>query len=772
MSERTYHAFLSHNSADKPAVEALARRLRAAGVEPWLDRWNLVTGEPWQSALAGALDACETCVVFVGPGGIGPWQNEEMRAAIDRRVRGGAGAFRVIPVLLPGASRDERSRLPSFLVAATWVEFRDALDNEDALHRLVCGIRGVQPGPGPGEALPAGECPYRGLRAFDVAHAPFFFGREALTGWLLNELRPAPAGRDGNRFLAVVGASGSGKSSLVRAGLLASLARGEIGGSGRWPQSLCRPGPDPLESLAVALAANPALFPGTASCVGLASDLEKDPRALHLVTRVALHGAPDDARAVVVVDQFEELFTTCADDGRRRHFIDSLLYAATVVGGRTVVVVAMRADFYGKCAAYPDLAAAVSDHNVLVGPPEEADLRRAIERPAWLAGCELEPGLCAALLRDAQNQAGALPLLQHTLAELWVRRAGRRLTFGAYEALGRLPGALERRANEVLDQFDAREHEICRRIFLRLTQPGEGTEDTKRRVAVGELLPAEGDPVAVERVLHALADARLVTVEGGLETASDTYVEVAHEALIRGWSRLLRWIDADREALRIHRRLSGDAAEWDARGREDSYLYRGGRLAVVEEWSAGNAGALNSLERAFLEASRAEEARAKERERFEERLRAAELERATAAAREEEEGKRRRVIRGLSFGMLAALVAMIIGGKEAYDSLQQLLDDGEQARKAHGVHLARLRARVDQRDPAPTIEAMRDLIAAASSAEEVDSGNEKAAADEHASQATKIILAATVLAVLVAAFSLALVNRRASISTRTERARQ
>ena len=149
----SFHVFLSHSSADKPAVEELARRLAKEGIQAWLDKWHLIPGDPWQPAIEKALAESETCAVFVGPSGFGPWQNEEMRAAIDRRVRDSGRRFRVIPVLLPGAERAERSSLPTFLAATTWVEFRDSLDDADAFHRLVCGIRGVEPGPGPGQAI-------------------------------------------------------------------------------------------------------------------------------------------------------------------------------------------------------------------------------------------------------------------------------------------------------------------------------------------------------------------------------------------------------------------------------------------------------------------------------------------------------------------------------------------------------------------------------------------------------------------------------------------
>ncbi len=240
MDKPAFDVFLSHNSADKPAVEELARRLTKNNIRPWLDRWNLIPGEPWQEALEHALDDCAACAVIIGPAGVGPWQNEEMRAAISRRVD--ERSFRVIPVVLPGGQRERRSRLPIFLVQTTWVEFRRTLDDEDAFHRLLCGIRGIEPGVGAEPATYQGISPYRGLQVFQPEHAPFFFGRAALTEWLLHDLRPRPGSPLENRFLAIVGASGSGKSSLVRAGLIPALTRGELKDSADWPPVVCRPG--------------------------------------------------------------------------------------------------------------------------------------------------------------------------------------------------------------------------------------------------------------------------------------------------------------------------------------------------------------------------------------------------------------------------------------------------------------------------------------------------------------------------------------------------
>jgi hypothetical protein len=447
----SFDVFLSHSSADKPAVEELARRLKEEGIQAWLDKWNLIPGAPWQPAMEKALAASETCAVFVGPSGLGPWQDEEMRVAIDRRVQD--KDKRVIPVLLPGAERPERSSLPTFLAATTWVEFRDSIDDQDAWYRLLCGIRGLEPGSGPGQAFYEGQCPYRGLRVFDVEDAPFFFGREALVQWLLNEVRPAIEGRPVNRFLAIVGASGSGKSSVARAGLVAALKHDAIPGSSRWPVAICRPGEDPLENLAVALSKVVNVGQGTPALAELITEFQKNEKTLHLIARKALPDNAPDLRLAILVDQFEEVFTLCHKDELREALVRNLLYAAKVAQGQTLVMLTMRADFYAKCAANAGLAAAFSDHHVLVGPMTEDELRRAIERPIQLVGYELDAGLVDLLVQDVRHQPGALPLLQHALLELWNRREGRRLTVKAYQEIGKLEGALQRRADATLKTF-------------------------------------------------------------------------------------------------------------------------------------------------------------------------------------------------------------------------------------------------------------------------------------------------------------------------------
>jgi len=603
MTDR-FDVFLSHASSDKPLVEELARRLERENLKPWLDKWNLIPGKPWQAAIESALGQCATCVVIIGGGNFGTWQHEEMRLAIDRRVADRERSFRVIPVLLPGVERPERSRLPGFLAATTWVEFRDTLDDPEAFHHLTCGIRGIEPGPGPGGASFEGQNPYRGLELFDVEHAPLFFGREATTEWLLDALKRKPSGVE-NRFLAIVGASGSGKSSLARAGLLAALSDGKLDGSASWPRAISRPGAEPFSGLVRAMAnlASEKFVPLAHDCL---EGRKYGERSLHKAAGLVLDESARGGRVVVLVDQFEEVFTLCNDEVERREFIDNLLHASTVANGPTTVVLSMRADFYHRCGAYDRLAAALSDHQVLVTPMTNDELRRAIERPARLAGLEPEPGLVELLVDDVRGRPGALPLLQFCLQELWRRREAHRLTIDAYREIGGIEGALQRKADAVYAGFTPQQQELCRRIFLRLVHPGEGTEDTRRRALIREVLPDDpAQSALVQTIIARLTDneTRLLTTERQQTAAGEGTLEVAQEALIRSWPELRKWIEADRAGLRTHRQLTDAAQQWQEHGDDLAYLYSGSRLDVAREWAKSRRADLNPLERKFLASS-------------------------------------------------------------------------------------------------------------------------------------------------------------------------
>ncbi|WP_033329300.1 WD40 repeat domain-containing protein [Streptomyces yerevanensis] len=320
----------------------------------------------------------------------------------------------------------------------------------------------------------------------------------------------------------------------------------------------------------------------------------------------ALRPAAGDGDTVIVVDQFEEVFTLCHDSAERAEFIDRLLTAREPVS-RLRVVIAVRADFYGRLAEHRVLADVVSDSGLLVGPMSPAELREAVVKPAQTAGLIVERELTARLVREVEGEPGGLPLMSHVLHETWRRRRGRALTVEAYEAAGGLHGAIAQTAEDVHTGLSAAQAELARMVLLRLISPGEGSPDTRRPAARSELDLAEHrDDVAV--VLDRLARARLITL------GEDT-VDLAHEALITGWPRLRGWIEQDRERLRAHRRLTEAAQAWDDLGRDPGALYRGTRLDSADEFfaAAEHEAALTSLERSFLDAARTARTRSRRR---------------------------------------------------------------------------------------------------------------------------------------------------------------
>lgn len=585
----SFDVFLSYSRADERGVHKVAAELKRAGVEPWLDAWCLTGGRPWQVELAEGLRRSAACAVFVGPTDMGVWEREEFHVALDRAAKD--PTFRVFLVLLPGVPEPfDAGALSPFLSTRTWVDLRRGVAHPRAFQDLLHAVKGIPFG----DTTPVREgdvCPYRGLAAFDEDDVEFFFGREAEVQRLVEKLKASP-------FLAVVGPSGSGKSSLTRAGLIPVIRRGVLPNSDTWAIPIFRPGPHPLDRLAGHLAREiPDLVAHE-----VRDELAADPRTLRLL----LAGRPEHDRKVMgVVDQFEEVFTLCIDEHERRMFVLNILHASSA-DGPGVVVLTMRADFYPRCAAYPELAQQLSAHQFLVGPMDDAQLRQVIEEPARQVGLRFEPGLVDTILDDVRRESNALPLLQHALLELWKRRLGDTLTLEGYHDSGGVTGALARRADAVWAELGTAEQQTARRVMLRLTQPGEGTEDTRRRAMESELVSSADAAPSVERVVQALTDARLLTANIEADTGR-RLIDVTHEALIRGWPQLRRWIDEDREGLREHQRLSEAAREWRELDRDPGSLYRGARLAAAREWAEDHADQLNELEREFVDASRAAE---------------------------------------------------------------------------------------------------------------------------------------------------------------------
>ena len=571
MNAPEFDVFLSYNSADRIAVEDLAGKLDDAGIKCWLDCWHLVAGEAWQPAALAALGKSASCAVCIGPSGIGRWQNEEMQAAINQRVESSNDAFRAIPVLLPGGQRAEPGQLPSFLTNATWVQFYESLNEEDGLHRLKMGIRGESPGRRADDVPIPDRPPYPGLRPFERADAPFFRGRDAEIDRLLHWLRQDFATPRENRLLAILGASGSGKSSLVKAGLIPAIKDDALPGSRHWPIIECRPGEYPLENLAIALAGDETLQPKLGTVGTLIDDFGKSDRTLHRLAGAALDQRADQ-RLVVLVDQFEELFNETLEEADRQAFLGNLLEAVAARDGHVIVILTMRVDFYDRCSDYPRLAAAIPGHQLLVPAMTDPQYREAITFPAQRVGCEVESGLVESLLRDVADQSGALPLLQHAMREVWNRRQGRVLTCRAYNDVGGIRGSLDTRASAVFDQFTLAERQVCRQLLVQLVKVGRGAPDTKRRLPFNELVAAADDSDTARRVITRLADERLLTLDAE-PTKGPPTAELAHEALIHCWSTLHEIVEAQREDLEARERLREQVALWTQHGRHPDFLW-------------------------------------------------------------------------------------------------------------------------------------------------------------------------------------------------------
>ncbi len=433
-----------------------------------------------------------------------------------------------------------------------------------------------------------GEPPYKGLQYFDPNDADRFFGRELLTGTLvshLQEMLDTTGDAAALRFLAVVGASGSGKSSLLRAGMVPTICSSQSLEHGstspqrnpEWEAHIFTPTSHPLEVL---------------------NSLTFSTNAIH---------------HLLVVDQFEELFTLCRSEVERRDFLDRLLNAADP-NGNTVVVIALRADFYAHCAGYPQLRSALSARQVYIGAMDVIELQRAIEGPANQGGWMLEPGLVDLILRDAGEEPGVLPLLSHALLETWHQREGRLLTLKGYLATGGVGGAIAKTAETFYTSLPASQKRLARNIFLRLTDLGDQTQETRRRAALEELFTDLIEAPQVTQLLTQLADARLVTLASGT-------VEVAHEALIREWPTLRGWLAEDQAGMRLRHHISLAAQTWQDLHRDPAELYRGNRLTQVLEWATQpeHSRELNLLENTFLKASQAEAQRQEEKRQAEQR---------------------------------------------------------------------------------------------------------------------------------------------------------
>ncbi|MEV6611608.1 AAA family ATPase [Kutzneria sp. NPDC051319] len=443
----------------------------------------------------------------------------------------------------------------------------------------------------------SGACPYRGLAVFRQEDAGWFYGRERSTAALVSRL--ASAVRTGG-IVMLVGASGAGKSSLMRAGLGPAVQEGALG-PGAWPTVVLTPTVDPLKELV-------RLVPELAEAVDDGfTDFDEDKFTAKVREAVAAYGervAGPGARPVLMVDQFEETFTLADEEARRGLFV-AALHAACTGEGQALVVLGVRADFYGRCLDYRELAEALQDRQMVLGAMTVAELREAVARPARAVGLTLESGLVDLMLSDlgvntsrngqGSYDAGALPLLSHALLATWQRRQAGRMTVAGYRAAGGIQGAVAATAERAWADLDTAGQAAARPVLLRLVRVGEDTQDTRRRSSRQELLEQAVNPAAAAEALEVLARARLITLDAGI-------VEITHEALLQAWPRLRGWIDRDRAGNLLRQRLEEDAESWEAEHRDATLLYRGGRLEAAQQWArSADASALTTVARAFLD---------------------------------------------------------------------------------------------------------------------------------------------------------------------------
>jgi WD40 repeat protein len=607
------HVFISHEGVEADSARGLARKLRDAGVAVWIDVDDLKPGKLWMSELEDAIVRASSFIIYVGSNGIAGWVDRELRLALERNTKD--PSFRIYPVLGPGANPD---LLPPFLRQHQWVDFRATI--ADAVIQTLVAELHVPAVPIVVHPV-SQRCPFLGLLPFSTEDGALYFGRDAEVQSTLNALQDSSV-------IAVVGDSGSGKTSLVQAGLVPALQRGRFYSDDGWIQSwrvaVCRPGESPFAEMANAL---PDLELGlsTSERLKLRDQCELSLRAgpEGLANCLGMLSARRGQHTLLVVDQFEELFTLTRKREKRQEFVTSLVTAARSRGPYGVrLLLGLRSDFYSQCLEYPELIEWVSQHQVVLTRPTQQQLRNVVERPSKASGLTFESGLVDRILRDVANEPGGLPILGHALLQLWERRDGSLLTHRAYEDVGGVGGALKNHADNVFRSLNSKGQVLARKVFVGLTHVGGAVIETRRRVSKDIVLRLGADRQLAQEVLDKLLVERLLVVtrapvststsagalSGGGETEHDV-VEVAHEALIRNWPLLQRWLDEDREAILIERRVQQAATEWLAMNRDPHQLYRGARLSQAEAWADRYGSDVNAEQAAFLAASRDQEDR-------------------------------------------------------------------------------------------------------------------------------------------------------------------
>jgi WD40 repeat protein/energy-coupling factor transporter ATP-binding protein EcfA2 len=575
----SHDVFISYARPDAESASQLNRWLTERGLATFFDQTQLTPGLRWVAAIEEAIETSHAVVILVGPHGLGNTQQYEREMALVKQ--GKHPSFPVIPILLPGFE----GRPSGFLELLTWIDFRgstDIISQTTALQKLLCAL-----------ADPAASvvqrdeiCPYMGLEPFREEDAIFYHSRSELISELVGQV-------NSNGFVVVVGRSGSGKSSLIFAGLFPVLR--EQRPAKVWDILSLHPGAWPLHALAEALSPPPL----AAGPVSRDAFIEQEAEALRgggverlgRVLERRLESAVENPDYLLIyVDQWEELYAMAPDMddpvATSQHALDVEKFISLLVGiptrlrSRCKIVVTIRADFYEQLLGHPLGSNLLPQQQVNIGPLKESDLRAAIVEPASTAGLRFEPPeLVQRILEDVGTDEGMLPLLQYALKETWARREGKNLTADGYTAAGGVRGAIQSTAERTYASLSPDEKKAARRLFLGLVKPGEGRDDTRAR------LPISDDP-EIKEIIRKFSDRRARLLITGSEIIGRAVepksgravhkqratVEVAHEALIRNWSTLREWLDLNRDRLRARSAILQGKADWEASGQDDRAL--------------------------------------------------------------------------------------------------------------------------------------------------------------------------------------------------------
>lgn len=589
-------------------VERLAQDLKDAGFNIWFDQKNIGGGQNWRDAIFKGIQVSDYMVVCLSPQAVrSEWVRREilMMRSQDKLI---------IPVVLEREEVSNDIAVDVFTIMPEYDETAHLLDiqildfvrfgYETTFPRLLRSFPDPLVADGATEEETHHDSatipnPFKGLEAFQQTDADVFFGRESTIDRMLHTLQDEREAR----FLAVVGGSGVGKSSVVRAGLIPAIRANRIPGSEHWRIVIVSPGPRPVEALAARLLPQ---ISGGRLLPEIVDVLNSKPDALHQLIEGILPAA-DALRFVIVVDQFEEVFTR-VNQVDARHFLDLLVAAVTLSGGRTSVVVTMRADFFDRLSSFPTMARLFEQHNLVIVTDMEKDgLRSSIVEPARVVGLQYENGLPDRILDDVYQQPGSLPLLQYALKELYNKRTGRIITVAAYEQIGGVQGALGQHAESIFTGLTLEQQNFLRRLLLRLVEVSSTGKATRRRVDREQLTFSGVSNETVEEIVGLLSapENRLIRVDREIESKSDgtqrITIELSHEALTREWLRLRDWIIKDEADLHLGGEILRMASHWEQAGRSVDYLLTGARLVEAESWLQRTDS--SDLQRQFIEAS-------------------------------------------------------------------------------------------------------------------------------------------------------------------------